>query len=62
MKEILLTFGSIVAILVGAILIYANVFSPLFYQLASRVGAGFGVILLAAGVTGLWMKKRLKQG
>jgi uncharacterized membrane protein len=59
MKEILVTFGSIVAILFGAILIYANFFTGTFYELGYIIGTFFGVIFLAAGITGLWMKGRL---
>jgi uncharacterized membrane protein YbhN (UPF0104 family) len=61
MKETLITFGSIVAILCGAILIYANVSNRNFlWELEGQIRVGLGVILLAAGVTRLWMKRRLE--
>jgi uncharacterized integral membrane protein len=59
-KEILIVFGSIVAILFGLILIYANVSDGNLSYLNGQIGAGFGVLLLAAGITGLWMKGRFK--
>jgi Na+/proline symporter len=62
LKEILITFGSIVAILLGAILLYVNVFEGRYWEFGYQVWAGFGVIFLAAGITGLWLKKRFKQG
>jgi Zn-dependent M28 family amino/carboxypeptidase len=52
---------SYVSLLFGGILIYTNVF---FYNLSyfeEQVGAGIGVIFLAAGITRLWMKRRFKQ-
>lgn len=61
MKEILITFGSIVAVLVGVILIYANLISGNPWEIEYQVGAGFGVIFLAAGITGLLMRGRFKQ-
>jgi ABC-type uncharacterized transport system permease subunit len=61
MKEILLTFGSIAAILVGAILVYANVINGAIWEFWDQVYAGVGVVFLAAGITGLWMKGRLKR-
>jgi predicted transporter len=61
MKEILITFGSIVSVLVGLILIYANLFSGNPWEIGYQVGAGFGVLFLAAGITGLLMKGRFKQ-
>jgi hypothetical protein len=61
MRTTLITFGSIVAILVGAILIYSNVFDGYINDFAYQVGAGIGVILLAAGITGLWMKGPFKR-
>jgi hypothetical protein len=60
MKEILITLGSIVAILFGAILIYANVVvSNGLWDLEGRIYIAIGIVLFAAGVTGLWMKARL---
>jgi hypothetical protein len=61
MKEILITFGSIVAVLVGVILIYANLFTGNPWEIVYQVGAGFGVIFLAAGITCLWMKGRFRH-
>ncbi len=61
MKTILITFGSIVAILFGSILIYANVIDGSIFDFAYQVGAGIGVILLAAGITGLWVRGRLNR-
>ena len=58
MKEILVTFASIVAVLSGAILIYANVANG-FFGFEGTLGTCIGIILLAAGVTGLWTKRRL---
>ena len=51
-----LTFGSIAAILFGFILIYTNVLSE-----GANSGAFFGVILVAVGITGVWMGKRSKR-
>jgi hypothetical protein len=62
MREILIVFGSVVAILFGLILIYANLFSGNPWELGYQVGAGFGVIFLAAGITGLWMRGCFKRG
>jgi hypothetical protein len=60
MKEILLTFGSIVAILSGAILIYSNVIKGLTWEFSDQVYAGVGVVLLAGGITGLLTKGRMR--
>jgi hypothetical protein len=61
MKEVLITFGSIVAILFGVILIYSNGEGGGWFVFQYQVGIGFGVILLAAGITGLWMKERFRK-
>lgn len=61
MREALIMFGSIAAVLLGAILIYMNVFEG-DGELGYLVGAGFGIIFLAAGITRPWMIRRLKKG
>ncbi|MFC5860985.1 hypothetical protein ACFPT7_01620 [Acidicapsa dinghuensis] len=60
-KEAFVRFVSIVAVLVGSILIYGNVFSyidNLVVPYHPEIGAGLGVIVLAGGITGLWIKRR----
>jgi uncharacterized integral membrane protein len=61
MKEASVIFGSIVGILLGLILIYANVFEGNVSEILYAIGAGLGVIFLAAGVTGLWAVRRFKK-
>jgi len=60
MKEILITFGSIVAILLCALLLYENVYWGNTSEIGYLVGDAFGIIFPAAGSTRLWVKGRFK--
>jgi hypothetical protein len=60
MKEAAITFGSIVAILFGGILLYYHVYFGPLDDLGHQIGAGAGVVLLAAGITGLWAQAALR--
>ncbi len=55
MKEILLVFLSIVAILAGSLLIIENVS---YWNAESIFLTIVGIILLAGGVTALWARRR----
>jgi hypothetical protein len=58
MKEILTVFGSIVGIVSGAVLLYANVIRADISYLEPQAWAVVGVLLMAAGITGLWLRAR----
>jgi len=58
MKEILTVFVSIVGIVSGAVLLYANVIRADISYLEPQVWAAVGVLLMAAGITGLWLRAR----
>jgi hypothetical protein len=60
MKEVLLVFGSIVAILLGLTLLYANVLQG-DEEIGYLIGAGFGILFLAAGLTGIWAVRRFNR-
>ncbi len=51
MKEVLITFASIVATLLDAVLIYLNVFQGNTWGTGYQIGDGFRTIFLAAGIT-----------
>jgi hypothetical protein len=61
MKEVLLVFGSIVAVLLGLTLLYANLLHGDFYEIGYLIGDGFGVLCLAGGLTGLWVARRFNR-
>jgi hypothetical protein len=61
MKQVLLMFGSIAAILLGAVLLYVNLFLEIFWQIGALVGDGFGILFLAAGLTGVWAVRRSRR-
>ena len=61
MKQILLMFGSIAAILLGAVLLCVNLFLERYWEILSMVGDGFGILFLAAGVTGVWALRHVSR-
>lgn len=62
MKETLLVFGSIVAILLGAVLLYVNLFLESYWELGPIIGDGFGILFLAGGLTGIWALRHFCRG
>jgi hypothetical protein len=52
----MIVFGSIAAIVFGSVLIYKE---AIFYKPPDMVGTASGVFLFSAGITALWVKKRL---
>lgn len=61
LKEALQVFGSTAAILIGVMLLYANVVEGNFIEIGYLVGDGFGILILAAGLTGLWAVRRFRK-
>jgi uncharacterized membrane protein len=61
MKEILLVFGSVVAIVLGVVLLYLNIFQGNTSQSGYIVGDGFGIVLFSAGITGIWAVWRFRR-
>jgi hypothetical protein len=60
-KEILLVFGSIVAVVLGTVLLYINLFTGYSSQIGYLIGDALGILFLAAGLTGLWAVRRFRQ-
>jgi hypothetical protein len=59
MKQILLMFGSIAATLLGLVLLYANLSAG--YGIGYYIGDALGILILAAGLTGIWTLRRNRQ-
>jgi len=60
MKEILLVFGSIMAVVLGIVLLYINLFTGYSSQIGYLVGDALGILFLAVGLTGLWAVRRFR--
>lgn len=61
MKETLLVFGSIVAVLLGLALLYVNLYGGNISEVGYLIGDTFGILSLAAGLTGAWAVRRFRR-
>jgi hypothetical protein len=57
MKQASVIFASVLSILAGVLFIYTHL--NWADQLEGQLYIGLGAVLLAAGITGLWMKGRI---
>jgi hypothetical protein len=60
-KQLLLVFGSIASILLGLVLLYANMIVGNFFEIGYLVGDAFGILFLAGGLTGIWAVWRFNR-